>query len=164
MFLSIIGIDLWCSKARKVVLVFFLIVFFSRATAELFKWKYFLVKSLIFSQDLEVYGILIEDSRVGLLVKDTLKETPNLISSEISGDLLLKETPKDTPEWDVWQFLGLQGFFGTLFAPFHVVCRESCILPLICYFLEILTFLLFKKMSNVKKSKTWTMEVVHKKK
>ena len=28
-------------------------------TAELFKWKYFLVKSLIISQDLEVYGILI---------------------------------------------------------------------------------------------------------
>ena len=27
--------------------------------AELFKWKYFWVKSLIFSQDLEVYGILI---------------------------------------------------------------------------------------------------------
>ena len=29
------------------------------STTKLFKWKYFFVKFLIFSQDLEVYGILI---------------------------------------------------------------------------------------------------------
>ena len=31
-------------------------------TAELFKWKYFLVKSLIFSNHLEVYGLLISQN------------------------------------------------------------------------------------------------------
>ena len=38
------------------------------------------------------------DSRIGLLIKVTLKRLLNLILCEISGDLLLKETPKDTPE------------------------------------------------------------------